>query len=382
MRKARLMTPGPTPVHPAAAAALAAPHPHHRTPRFREVISGLRASLADVFRTRGEMVLLTCSGTGAMEASLVSLTRPGDQVMVVDSGKFGGRWRDLCAAHGREAVVIRPDPRQAVTPEEVGAAAAAHPRASALCLAACESSTGVGVDVQAVAAAARAAAGDRLLLLVDAITAVGAAPLEADAWDLDVVIGGSQKAFMVPPGLAFLSLSTRAQGRLGETGGGGLYLDLARELKAQREGSTAWTPSTALAFALEAALAALLAEGMEAVWAATERRARMTRAAVAALGLTLYPRSPAPSLTAVEAPPGLDSGSIVASLEQEFGVRIAGGQGSLKGRIFRLAHMGYIDEVETLGTLGALGITLRRLGVDADPAAGLAAATRILTGES
>jgi aspartate aminotransferase-like enzyme len=169
----------------------------------------------------------------------------------------------------------------------VAAAVADHPRAAALCFAACESSTGVQADVAAVAAAARAAGREDLLVLVDAITAVGAAPLEADGWDLDVVIGGSQKAFMIPPGLAFLSLSPRAQRRLAVTGGGGLYFNLARELAAQQGSSTAWTPATALVYALDAALAAIPATGVEEVWAATERRARMTRAAVAALGLGL-----------------------------------------------------------------------------------------------
>jgi serine---pyruvate transaminase len=378
MRKPRLMTPGPTPVLPEAALALGAPHPHHRTPEFKATVTRVRGKLRAICRTPDEVLLLTSSGTGAMEAALTNLTRPGDTVLVVDSGRFGHRWLDLCAAFGRRGVGVPTAAGRAVDPGAVGAALEEHDQATALCFAACESSTGVRADVQAVARAARRAAGERALLLVDAITELGAGPLETAAWDLDVVIGGSQKAFMVPPGLSFLTLSGRAAERLAATGGAGLYFNLARELKAQQEGSTSWTPATALIHALEAALDRMLADGLETIWAATERRARMTRAATVAMGMTLHAVAPAVSLTAVNAPPGIESGTIVAGLESGFGIRIAGGQGDLKGRIFRIAHLGWIDEVDTLGTLGALGVTLNRLGFAADTAAGLAAAAAIM----
>ena len=376
MRKPRLLTPGPTPVLPEAALALAGPHPHHRTEEFRGVVRRLRERLREVFQTRGEILLLTSSGTGAMEAALGSLTRPGDTLLVVDSGKFGRRWLEIGAALGRRCVPIAVPPRRALAPEGLAAALAGEPGAVALCLAACESSTGVRVDLEALARTARAAAGNRLLLLVDAITELGAGPVRTDAWDLDVVIGGSQKAFMVPPGLAFLSLSERAVARLAP--GGGFYFDLTRELAAQREGSTAWTPAIALFAALDVAVGRLLETGMEAIWHATDRRARMTRAAAGAMGLEVWPLDPAVSLTALSAPAGIDSGRIVAEVERSWGVRLAGGQGDLKGRIVRVAHLGWIDEVETLGALGALGLALGRLGHRADTAAGLAAALAVM----
>ncbi|MFQ5668933.1 MAG: pyridoxal-phosphate-dependent aminotransferase family protein [Acidobacteriota bacterium] len=378
MLKKRLMTPGPTPVHPDASLALAGPSPHHRTPEFKAIVTRLRRNLQKVFRTRGEMVLLTSSGTGAMEAAVTNLTRPGDVVIVVDSGKFGRRWVELCQAFQRKPLTLTPPPEQPVQPGEV-AKALDGSAATALFFAACESSTGVQADTRALAAAARRVAGDDLLVVVDAITQVGAAPLETDAWDLDVVIGGSQKAFMIPPGLAFLALSPRAQQRLEETGGAGLYLDLARELEAQKKGSTAWTPSTALALALDTAVDCLLARGMETIWDETKRRALMTRRGVTAMGMDLFAKAPAVSLTAVLAPGGLPSSQVVAGLEVRFGIRIAGGQGDLRDTIFRMAHLGYIDEVETLGTLGALGIVVNQLGVPVNVPAGLAAAAEVMS---
>ena len=376
MRKPRLLTPGPTPLLPEAALAMAGPHPHHRTEEFRTVVRRLRSRLQTVFQTRAEVLLLTSSGTGAMEAAVGSLTRPNDTLLVVDSGKFGRRWLEIARALGRRPVPIAVTARHAVTADQIRAALAAEPGAVALCLAACESSTGVRVDLPAIAAAARAAAGDRLLLLVDAITELGAGPVHTDAWDLDVVIGGAQKAFMVPPGLAFLALSERATARLEP--GGAFYFDLARELAAQREGATAWTPAIALIAALDVAVGRLLEAGMETIWQACERRARMTRAAVGAMGLEVWPLDPAVSLTAVRAPAGLDSGRIVAEVERAWGVRLAGGQGDLKGRIVRIAHLGWIDEIETLGALGALGLALGRLEHPVDTAAGLAAALTVM----
>ena len=380
MLKKRLMTPGPTPIPPEVAGALAAPHPHHRTAEFRELTGQVREGLREVFRTGGEVILMTASGTGAMETALTNLTRPGDVVVIVDSGKFGHRWLDLATAFGRKPVVLTPEAGHPVEPAEITRALQENPAATALFFAACESSTGVRVDCRSLAAAARKAAGQRVLVVVDAITEVGAAPVETDEWGLDAVVGGSQKAFMIPPGLAFLALSARAEARLASTGGAGLYFNLGRELAAQRQNATAWTPSTALVSALHAALTSMLAQGMETIWADTERRAKMARAGVTAMGLELFAAAPAVSLTAVKSPEGIDSGKIVSRLEADFGVRIAGGQGDLKGKIFRVAHLGYIDEIETLGTLGALGITLNRLGVRADTASGLAAAAQVMAG--
>jgi aspartate aminotransferase-like enzyme len=380
MRKDRLLTPGPTPVHPLSTSRLAAPQPHHRTPEFRERVAGVRRGLQAVFRTSGEVVLLTASGTGAMEAALINLTGPDDEVIVVNSGKFGGRWLEIGAAYGRRTVDLEPPRERPVSPQEVAEAVRAHPGARAFCFAACESSTGVRADTRELAAVARREGGDGLLVMVDAITELGAAPLQTEAWDLDVVVGGAQKAFMVPPGLAFLALSPRAEARLAETGGGGYYFNLPREIQAQRQGNTAWTPATALVAALEAALKRMLETGLDEIWSATRRRAEMTRAGITAMGLELFARVPAVSLTAVTAPPGLDSGRIVSMLEADYGVRIAGGQADLKGKIFRIAHLGYIDELETLGTLGALGATLKKMGAQVDPAAGLAAALEVMAG--
>jgi aspartate aminotransferase-like enzyme len=376
--KKRLLTPGPTPIHPAVRRAMAGPHPHHRTPEFRQVLTRVRERLKDVFRTGDEVLLLTSSGTGGMEAVLTNLTRPGDKVVVVDSGKFGHRWVDLCRAHGREAMVVTPEARRGASPSDLASAVAGAGGAAAVCFAACESSTGVRADVAGLAAAARRSGGREMLILVDAITEVGAGPLEMKAWDLDAVVGGSQKAFMVPPGLAMVALSARAAGVLEARGGTGLYFDLARELAAQRQGSTAWTPAISLVYGLEAALEVMLAGGIEAIWKGVERRARMTRAACSAMGLEPYALDPALSLTAVMIPAGVDASRLTLTLEQEFGVRVAGGQGDLKGKILRIAHLGYIDEIETLGTLGALGAALARQGFPERTGEALAAAARVM----
>jgi len=374
IRKPRLFTPGPTPLSPSVQGALAQPIVHHRTEEFRTVFKACTSGLQAFLKTSDEVLILAASGTGAMEAAVVNLLSPGEAMLALVAGNFGERWAGIGRAHGMDVRVI-----EAPWGEAVPAAAAAEaldrdPALRAVFVQLSESSTGVAHDVKALAEITRAR--PDVLLVVDAISGAGAMPLETSAWGIDAVVVGSQKALALPPGLAFLSLGPRALARLEASRSPRFYFDLRRERKAQQAGESAYTPGIAHIVALRAALDFVDAlGGVDGLVRNARTLASMTRAAAAALDLPLLaPRDHGDALTALLPPPGVESAAIVRMLKSEFGATVAGGQGKLKGKIFRIAHLGYYDAAELLGLLGALEIALRRLGCRLEPGVGVGAA--------
>ena len=382
LRKTRLFTPGPTPLLPAAQVAMASAGMHHRTAEFRNLFTRTLSGLKEFIGTNNDVLLLASSGTGAMEASVSNLTSPGDPVLVLTAGKFGERWRDLTQAYGCQVEVLSAPYGQTFSAPQLREKITSG--LQAVYVQATESSTGVRHNVEGIAKLVRTNA-PQALLVVDAITGLGTTRLDVNGWGIDVIIGGSQKALMIPPGLAYLAVSERAWQRMESTRSPRYYFDLRRERKAAAKGESAYTPATALIAALAAALDYLrqggdgdVAAGRERLIAGAELCAEMTRSAVGAMGLRLFaPSSPASALTAVLPPAGLDSGKIVAGLREQFGAVVANGQGEMKGKLFRIAHIGYYDYLDTIGVIGALEHVLAANGAEVDLGAGLRAAQQV-----
>jgi len=374
IRKERLFTPGPTALSPAVQAALARPIVHHRTDEFRAVFRACTAGLKSFLKTDDEVLILAASGTGAMEAAVVNLLLPGESMLALVAGNFGERWVGIGRAHGMTVKLLEAEWGDAVQPSAVANALASDPAIRAVFVQLSESSTGVAHDVRALAEITRAR--PDVLLVVDAISGAGAMPLETSAWGIDVAIVGSQKALALPPGLAFLSLSARAVERIEASRSPRFYFDLRRERKAQQGGESAYTPGISHIVALRAALEFVESlGGVDGLVRNAHTLASLTRAAAQALGLPLLaPRDHGDALTALLPPQGVESGAIVKSLKSEFASTVAGGQGKLKGRIFRIAHLGYYDATEMLGLIATLEIVLRRLGHAFDAGVGVAAA--------
>ncbi len=358
LRKNRLFTPGPTPLLPAAQTAMASFTAHHRTADFKALFQRVLADMKDFVGTKNDVLVLACSGTGVMEASVSNLTSPGDKVLVLTAGKFGERWTGLTKAFGCTPDVLSVPYGQTFQLEEVRARL--KPDVRAVFVQATESSTGVRHDIQKLAKIVRAA-GDDTLLIVDAITGLGTTHLDVDGWGVDFIIGGSQKALMMPPGLAYCAVSERAWKRMETATSPRFYFDLRKERKNAAKGESAYTPATSLFAALAAALEFIrgmgkgdLAAGREELVNNADLCAAMTRAGAEALGLKLYAASPAAALTAVCAPQGVDSGAIVKEFRQTFDAVVANGQGEMKGQLFRIAHIGYYDYLDTVGILAAL----------------------------
>ncbi len=381
LKKKRLFTPGPTPLLPEAQVAMSAASLHHRTAEFRQLYTRTLADLREFIGTANDVLLLASSGTGAMEAAVTNLTSPGDKVVVLSAGKFGERWRDLAKTFGCAVATVSAEYGETFAEGTVEAALSEEVRA--VFVQATESSTGARHDVRAIGEAVRRRAG-AAMLVVDAITGLGTTRLAVDEWGVDVIIGGSQKALMVPPGLAYMAVSERAWRRMEETSSPRYYFDLRKERKAAAKGESAFTPATSLVAALAAALDYLreagegsLAVGRDRLVDNAEGCAAMTRAAAAALELKLFaPRSPAAALTAILPPAGVESGKIVAGLREQFGAVVANGQGEMKGKLFRIAHIGYYDYLDTLGVIGALEQVLASLPNGVELGAGLRAAQR------
>jgi aspartate aminotransferase-like enzyme len=332
---------------------------HHRTADFRALYTRVLADMKDFIGTRNDVLVLASSGTGAMEGSVSNLTSPGDKVLVLTSGKFGERWRDLAKAFGCVVEVISAPYGETVSLDEVRQKLA--PDVRALYVQATESSTGARHDVEGIAKLVRAK-GDDTLLVVDAITGLGTTHFDVDGWGIDVIIGGSQKALMIPPGLAYCAVSERAWKRMETAKSPRYYFDFRKERKAATKGESAYTPATSLFAALGAALDFVrqmgkgdLAAGREALVNNAELAAEMTRAGAQALGLKLFAASaPAAALTAIQSPAGVDSSAIVKEFRDGFAAVVANGQGEMKGKLFRIAHLGYYDYLDTIGILAAL----------------------------
>ena len=365
LRKNRLFTPGPTPLLPAAQTAMASFAAHHRTADFRALFQRVLSDMKDFIGTRNDVLVLACSGTGVMEAAVSNLTSPGDKVLVLTAGKFGERWTGLAKAFGCNADVLSAPYGETFSLDDVRPRLT--PDVGAVFVQATESSTGVRHDVEGIAKIVRSHGHDTLLI-VDAITGLGTTHLDADGWGVDVIIGGSQKALMMPPGLAYCAVSERAWKRMDATTSPRYYFDLRKERKSAAKGESAYTPATSLFAAMGAALEFVrglgkgdLVKGREELVNNAELCAEMTRAGARALGLKLYASSPAAALTAICAPDGLDSGRIVKEFRESFDAVVANGQGEMKGKIFRIAHIGYYDYLDTIGILGALEHVLARV---------------------
>ncbi|HUB20436.1 MAG TPA: alanine--glyoxylate aminotransferase family protein [Acidobacteriaceae bacterium] len=364
IRKTRLFTPGPTPLLPAAQFAMAAADIHHRTPEFRALYERVLQQLKTFVGTRNDVLLLASSGTGAMEASVSNLTSPGDRVLVLSAGKFGERWDSLAKAFGCQVDLVAVPYGETFSLDAIRQAL--RPDTRAVFVQATESSTGVRHDIQAIGRLLRDS-GSSALLIVDAITGLGTTHLDPDAWGVDVIIGGSQKAVMIPPGLAYLSLSDRAWKAAETSKNPRYYFDLRKERKNAQKGESSYTPAVALIAALGAALDYIaaqaphsesgsdLAAGRDALIDNAETCAAMTRAAVQALGLRLFNSSaPSAAATAILPPAGVDSGVIVKELKRRFAAIVTNGQGDMKGKLFRIAHIGLFDYMDTIAILGAL----------------------------
>jgi aspartate aminotransferase-like enzyme len=363
LRKNRLFTPGPTPLLPAAQFAEASFTAHHRTADFRNLFTRVLADMKDFVGTKNDVLVLACSGSGVMEASISNLTSPGDKILVLTAGKFGERWTGLGKAFGCGVETVSKPYGETFSLDEVRSRLT--PDVRAVYVQATESSTGARHDVKGIAKLVRATDND-VLLVVDAITGLGTTHLDVDAWGVDIIIGGSQKALMIPPGLAYCAVSERAWQRMETTKSPRYYFDLRKERKSAAKGESAFTPATSLFAALSAALDYIrqlgngnLAAGRKDLVDNAELMAEMTRSGVVALGLKLFAgSSPSAAVTAVEAPAGVDSSAIVKEFRESFNAVVANGQGEMKGKLFRLAHIGYYDYLDTIGSLAALELVM------------------------
>ncbi len=374
IKKQRLLTPGPTPLLPAALHAMMGSDIHHRTEDFRKLYKQVLLDLAEVLGTSNDVLVLVASGTGGLEASIQNFFSPGDEVIVCSAGKFGERWVELTKAYGLNATVLSAPYGDAVQPEAVEQALARNRKIKGVFVQASETSTGSQHNVRAMGEAVRKTGA---IFVVDAITGFGTMPLDIDRWGLDVVIGGSQKAFMIPPGLAFLATSEKAWSLAAHSTSPRFYFDLRREKKNAAEGESAWTPNTSLLLAFAEALKYIKALGMDKLVANAQLLAKATREAMKELGLELFSSSPGSSVTAVRAPAGIDSGVIVKEFRQRFNAIITNGQGSMKGEIFRLAHLGYFDFHDLFAVIAELEIILAAQGLPVRFGSGVAAVQNV-----
>jgi aspartate aminotransferase-like enzyme len=359
---ARLFTPGPTELPDSVYRALARRLVPARSAAFQALMTRIGQRLREVFLTAGDVITLTASGTGAMEAAFVNLVPRAGPVLVVHAGLFGERWEALAAAYGVPHAVLARPWGQTVRPAELAAALAANPQASTVLLTHSETSTGVVHDVRALAQTVRDESD--ALVVVDAVSSAGAVALHMDAWGVDACVAAAHKGFLCPPGLSFVALGARALDRVRRADLPRLYFDLALALAGLEQGGTPWTPAVSLAYALDAGLEQVLGQGLEATWARTRRLAEATRAGVRAAGLSLFADPPGDTVTAVLAPPGLDARELVSGLRQR-GMLVATGQGDIKRRVFRIAHLGAIQDADLVALMRALEDTLASL--DAPP---------------
>lgn len=376
VRKSRLLTPGPTPLLPSAVRAMGAADLHHRTAEFRAAYSGVIADLHYFMGTDNGIALFASSGSGAMEAAISNLFSPGDKVIACAAGKFGERWVQMAQAFNLETVVLSKPYGESVLPEELEAMLRRHPDVQGVLVQATESSTGISHDVRAMG---RTVAATDAILVVDAITGLGSSILEIDEWALDVVIGGSQKSLMIPPGLAYCSVSEKAFRRAETATNPNFYFNLRKHVEAGPKGDSPWTPASSLLLGMAEVLRYIRELGRDQLIRNAQLLARATRESAQALGLGLFARNaiPAGAVTAIRAPDGLDSGQIVRAYKERFEAVIANGQGSMKGQIFRFAHLGYFDFHDLFATIAELEIILHELGREVDFGCGVQAAQAV-----
>jgi aspartate aminotransferase-like enzyme len=361
--KQYLLTPGPTPVPPQVLAALAEPVIHHRARDYRDIYERCLARLAEVYRTQHDVLMFTASGTGAFESAVANLTSPGDRQLVISAGNFGERWAGMAKAFGADLAHTKLAWGDTPEPEDLRAALADAGDVRVVYLTHSETSTGVVCDVQALAAVANEAGA---LVVVDAVSSLGAVPLDTDAWELDVVVSGSQKALMTPPGVAFVSVSPAALEEAARSTSPRYTLDWERTRKAQAKLDAPFTPAVSIVRALDVALGLLLDEGLEAAFDRHARLGRACREGAKAMGLELFSPDEDRSavVTAIRAPEGVDATHVVSTLRDRFGITIANGQGELKGKIFRIGHIGWFDVFDITTALAAVELTLVDAGAE------------------
>lgn len=376
MLKRYLLTPGPTAVPPEVMLRMSQPLIHHRTPEFETLFAEVQQGLQWLFQTTQDILMLAASGTGAMEAAVANLCSAGDTVIVVNGGKFGERWLKISQAFGLKPVEIKVEWGHAVQPAAVAAALKATPHAKAVLVQASETSTTALHPVKALAALTH---DTDTLLVVDGITSVGATETPMDQWGLDVVITGSQKALMLPPGLAFIALSDKAWKQAESATLPRYYFDLRRERKEQQKHTTAYTPAISLINGLSTVLHLMQEEGLEHLFARHALLAAATRAAVQALALTLLaPASPSPAATGIFLPEGINGSQFLKYMRDRMGVDIAGGQDHLKGKIVRISHIGYAGPFDVITAISTIEMALRRFGHPLELGRGLRAAEEVL----
>jgi len=373
MRKNYLLTPGPTPLPPQISEAMSRPIIHHRTPQFQAILKEAAEGLKHVFQTKNDVFILASSGTGAMEAAVINLLSSGDTAISVEGGKFGERWTEICQAYGINCDVIKVQWGKALEPSAIESRVQnAKSKVKAVFVTLCETSTGVATDIEAIGKILK---DTEAVLVVDAISGLGAIPCSTDAWFCDVVVSGSQKGLMLPPGLGFISVSPKAWKLIENSKSPKYYFDLKQAKKAWDKTDTPFTPAITLIIALNEALAMMRQDGLENIFARHKKMAEATRKAVKALGLELFaPDASSDAVTAVKVPAGIDGEKLVKTMRDTYGVTIAGGQSELKGKVFRIAHMGFIEEFDIIAGIACLEKVLAQLGFKFSLGKGVAAA--------
>ncbi len=375
MKKTHLFAPGPTPIPPEALLTMAHPILHHRTPEYEALLAEVREGLKVLFQTTEEVLLFAASGTGGMEAAVVNTLSPGEKALVIRGGKFGERWGEICQAYGVNFTPIDVPYGKVVDPRLVAAALEKDPQIAVVLSTYSETSTGVLHDIKAIAEAVRKTP---TLLVVDAITSLGVMDVPMDDWGLDVVVAGSQKALMLPPGLAMVGVSRKAWAAVERSRLPKYYFDFAAERKHLLKNQSRFTPAISLVVGLRETLRMIQSEGLPNIFRRHEKLAAAMRAGITGLGLELFAERPSPAVTAVLVPKGIDGGAILKTLRTRHQVIIAGGQGSLKGKIFRLATMGYADSSDVVVALSALELTLSEVGYPVKLGDGIRAAQEVL----
>ncbi len=375
MRKNRLMSPGPTPVPEKVLLKMADTIIHHRTPQFKVVLKDVHAKLKKVFCTKNPVFVLASSGSGAMESSVVNLLAKGDKALVIRGGKFGGRFAEILEAYGIEVAAYDVKWGEGADPSVVEEMLKADPAIKVVYSTLCETSTGVVNDIKAIA---EVTSKTDAVLVVDAISGLSADELRADDWGVDVVVCGSQKGLMLPPGLGFLSLSPKAEKLVERSDLPKYYFDLVAAKEAHDKDDTPWTPAISLITGLNEVLDMLLEEGIDNVLARHARLAEVTRESVKAMGLELFASSPSNAVTSVKVPEGVDGAALVKKMREEQGVTIAGGQADLEGKIFRVGHLGYMDGYDIITTIAGIEMVLTQLGYDMELGKGVAKAQELL----
>ncbi|NLX07404.1 MAG: alanine--glyoxylate aminotransferase family protein [Phycisphaerae bacterium] len=376
MAKVRLYTPGPTPVPEQVQLEIAQPMIHHRTKEYQNLLAEATKGLQYLFRTQNDVLTFTSSGTGAMEGAIVCCAQPGKKALVARGGKFGERWGEVCEAFGIDYVAVDVEWGHGVDPKVIEKHLSQDKDINMVIAVHSETSTAAGSDIEAIA---KVVAKTPALFMVDAISSAGAMPIKVDEWGIDIVVTGSQKALMLPPGLAFASVSEKAWKVIESNKPKAFYFDYRAYRKALKKNDAPYTPALTLVRGLHKSLQMIQEAGIENVWKRCATLAEACRQAFVAMNLKIYAADPADAVTGVWLPEGVDESAFRKTLQKEYGVNVAGGQAELSGKIFRMTHMGYVDSVDTMGALAAIEAVLLRMGHKLTPGAGLTAAQKVLT---